>query len=247
MTALNWLTQRPVAHRGLHDVAAGIVENSESAVQAALDNHYAIEVDLQLTGDGEAVVFHDETLDRLMQAQGRVIDRTATELKTLAFQVGQDRIQTLGELLEQVAGTATLVLEIKSQRNNVGPLERRVIDVLKGYDGPAAVMSFDPNSVETIKHLAPDVTRGLVSERFDGTGEWSHLSAGERFRRRHLLTARHCRPHFINYDVNALPALAPQLVRQFGLPLLTWTVRTQQHRETASRWADTMVFEGFRA
>ena len=247
MTALSWLTQRPVAHRGLHDSAAGIVENTESAVQAALDGNYAIEVDLQLTGDGEAVVFHDETLDRLMQAQGRVIDCTASELQTMAFKVGQDRIQTLGELLEQVAGKATLVLEIKSHRNNLGPLERRVIDVLKDYDGPAAVMSFDPGSIEIIRHSAPDITRGLVSERFDGTGEWAHLGTGERLCRRHLLTAWQCRPHFINYDINALPAFAPQLARFLGLPLLTWTVRTKQHRATAQRWADTMVFEGFRA
>ncbi len=247
MTALSWLTQRPVAHRGLHDIAAGIVENTESAVQAALDGNYAIEVDLQLTGDGEAVVFHDETLDRLMQAQGRVFAHTSSELKTMAFQTGQDRIQTLDELLEQVAGKATLVLEIKSQRNNIGPLERRVAEVLRNYRGPAAVMSFDPGSVEIIRHIAPAITRGLVSERFDRTDEWAHLSSGERLRRRHLLTAWQCRPHFINYDINALPAFAPQLARLFGLPLLTWTVRTEQHRATAQRWADAMVFEGFRA
>lgn len=247
MTSLSWLTQRPVAHRGLHDIQAGIVENTQSAVQAAIDRQYAIEVDLQLTGDGEAVVFHDETLERLMQAQGPVIDRSVAELKSLAFKVGKDRIQTLGELLDQVSGKVTLVLEIKSQLNNIGPLERRVVDLLKHYHDPVAVMSFDPRSVQTVRQLAPDITRGLVAEKFKDDSEWPHLTAGQRFRLRHLLSVWHCRPHFINYDVNALPALAPYVTRLAGMPLLTWTVRTQEHRDIAARWADTMVFEGFHA
>lgn len=246
MPDLNWLTARPIAHRGLHDIANGVVENTASAVQAAIDRNYGIEVDLQLTGDGEAVVFHDETLDRLTESAGRVVEQTTPALKDIAFKDCSDRIQTLDELLDLVAGRVTLVLEIKSLWNNIGALERRVADVVSGYSGPLAVMSFDPRSVAAMRAFQPDLVRGMVSEHFPATQEWSRLTGLQRFRLRHLLPAFRCRPHFINYHVKALPAAAPAVARAAGLPLLTWTVRTQEDRAIAEKWADGMVFEGFR-
>ncbi len=246
MPDLSWLTARPVAHRGLHDVANGVVENTASAVQAAIDGDYGIEVDLQLTGDGEAVVFHDETLDRLTKGRGRVVEQTTPALQAVEFQDSTDRMQTLGELLDQVSGKVTLVLEIKSLWNNVGELERRVAEVVSGYSGPLAVMSFDPRSVAAMRQLRPELVRGMVSEYFPATEEWSRLTSMQRFRLRHLLPACRCRPHFINYHVKALPALAPAIARALGLPLLTWTVRTPEDRAIAEKWTDAMVFEGFR-
>ncbi len=246
MPDLSWLTARPIAHRGLHDIANGVVENTASAVQAAINGDYAVEVDLQLTGDGEAVVFHDETLDRLTESTGRVAEQTTPALKDVAFRDCADRIQTLDELLDQVAGRATLVLELKSLWNNVGALERRVADVVSGYSGPLAVMSFDPRSVAAMRAFRPDLVRGMVAEHFPATKEWSRLTRMQRFRLRHLLPAYRCRPHFINYHVKALPALAPAIARALGLPLLTWTVRTPEDRAMAEKWADAMVFEGFR-
>ena len=246
MPELNWLTARPVAHRGLHDLAGGVVENTESAVQAAIDGNYGIEVDLQLTGDNEAVVFHDEALDRLTTGKGRVVEQPTSALQAVEFLHGADRMQTLGELLEQVSGKVTLVLEIKSLWNNIGALERRVAEVVSGYCGPLAVMSFDPRSVAAMRALRPDLVRGMVSEHFPAAGEWSRLGGLQRFRLRHLLPAFRCRPHFINYHVKALPAPAPAVARALGLPLLTWTVRTPEDRATAEKWADAMVFEGFR-
>ena len=167
MSALEWLTRRPVAHRGLHDAARGVVENTASAVQAAIDAGYAIEVDLQLTADGEAVVFHDDTLERLTRAAGRLIDLELRTVQAAPFRAGGDRIQTLGELLDQVAGRATLVIELKSQWDTVGPLESRVARLLSTYRGPVAVMSFDTRSMAAMREIAPGITRGIVAERFD--------------------------------------------------------------------------------
>lgn len=246
MPDLSWLTARPIAHRGLHDIAGGVVENTASAVQAAIDGNYGIEVDLQLTGDNEAIVFHDETLGRLTRSKGRVVEQTTPALQAVEFEHGADRMQTLAELLEQVAGKVTLVLEIKSLWNNVGALERRVAEVVSGYSGPLAVMSFDPRSVAAMRELRPDLVRGMVSEHFPATEEWSRLTSLQRFRLRHLLPAFRCRPHFINYHVKALPAVAPAIARAIGLPLLTWTVRTPEDRAIAEKWTDAMVFEGFR-
>lgn len=246
MAAPAWLTARPVAHRGLHDASAGIIENTASAVQAAIDAGFAIEVDLQLAADGEAVVFHDETLDRLTTATGPLAARTVADLKAIALKTCADRIQTLPELLEQVAGSVPLVIEIKSQWANLGPLENRAAELVNGYHGPAALMSFDTRSVALFRQLAPKIVRGIVAERFDDPSEWPGVSTARRLMMRHLVPALWCRPHFIAYHVTALPAAAPMLTRALGLPLLTWTVRTDEDRKRAARWADQIIFEGFR-
>ncbi len=244
--ALSWLTARPVAHRGLHDAQSGIVENTESAVKAALDAGYAIEVDLQLTGDGEAMVFHDYGLERLTEANGLVLEHSALALKQMRFKASDDRMQTLGELLEQVAGRATLMLELKSCWHDVGLLEQRVVQVLKDYQGPACVMSFDPRSVIALRILAPHLVRGLVSERYQATGEWKLMSVGRRLALRHGVRIPECDPHFLHYQVTGLPYGPSRLFRQLGRPVLTWTVRTPAEREIATRYADQMIFEGFR-
>ncbi len=244
--ALSWLTARPVAHRGLHDVTAGIVENTESAVQAALDCGYAIEVDLQLTADGEAIVFHDYTLDRLTECTGLVIERTSTELKQVRFKSCSDRMQTLAELLEQVDGRATLMLELKSRWRDTGPLERRVADIVAGYRGPASVMAFDPASMIAMKALAPNLVRGLVAERFEHTKEWQFMPLSQRLALRHGQQLPECDPHFLHYHVKGLPYGPARLFRKLGRPVLTWTVKTSADREIASKYADQMIFEGFR-
>ena len=244
--ALSWLTARPVAHRGLHDLGAGIVENSQSAVQAALDADYAIEVDLQVTADGEAVVFHDYSVDRLTEGSGLVIDHTAAELKQLRFKACSDRIQTLAELLEQVAGRATLMLELKSRWCDVGPFEHRVAESLRTYMGPVAVMSFDPRSMIAMKAIAPRLVRGMVSERFEHTNEWQFMSVSHRLSLRHGKHLPECDPHFLHYHVKGLPYGPSRLFRKLGRPVLTWTVRTPAQREIAAKYADQMIFEGFR-
>lgn len=246
MAGLDWLTARPIAHRGLHDTGAGIIENTPSAVEAAIAGNYGIEVDIQLAGDGEAMVFHDDTLDRLTTASGPLAACTAAELGSIAFRATADRMQTLAALLDQVAGRTPLVVEVKSRWDDVGPLERRVAGLLAAYRGPVAVMSFDTRSVAALREIAPALVRGVVAERFDDPAEWPMLSPGRRFAMRHLLPGFVCRPHFINYHVKALPAIAPFLARSAGLPLLAWTVRSEADRKTAARWADAMVFEGFR-
>ncbi len=245
MGRFDWLTARPVAHRGLHDADRGIVENTESAIAAAMEAGYAIELDLQLAGDGEAVVFHDETLDRLTVERGDVLARSTAELKSVAFRQTADRIQTLPELLEQVDGAVPLVLETKSSWTAPGPLEQRIAECLEHYDGPVALMSFDPGSVARFVTLCPGRPRGLVAERFTAA-EWPQIGALKRMCLTHLLCRSGARPDFINYNVRHLPAPAPWLARRLGLPLLTWTVRSPEDRRTAARWADAMVFEGFR-
>src|SRR3954452_20774269 len=113
MTTLGWLTARPIAHRGLHDAGKGIIENTASAAAAAIEGQYGIECDLQISADGEAMVFHDDTLDRLTEQRGPLAALTAAELRQVRYRNSNDRIITLGELLDLVAERVTLVIELK--------------------------------------------------------------------------------------------------------------------------------------
>ena len=240
MPGLSWLTTRPVAHRGLHDAAHGVIENTASAFRAAIAEQFAIECDLQRAGDGEAMVFHDETLDRLTQRQGPLAALPSHDLKAVPFKATDDRMMTLGELCDLVAGRVPLVIELKSSFNNDTRLAARTADVLKTYAGPVAVMSFDPAMISAIAGVAPGLPRGIVAERKlltdHGVATASYLRA--------VFAAR---PHFVAWSVRDLPATMPLLARYvFGLPLLTWTVRTDADRTRARRWADQMIFEGFR-
>jgi glycerophosphoryl diester phosphodiesterase len=233
MTALAWLTARPVAHRGLHDAAAGIIENMPSAILAAVAAGYAIEVDLQVTTDGEAMVHHDDALGRLTERSGRLAAMTADELRRVAFRATRERMISLGELCDLVAGRTVVLLELKSRRDGDRRLPARVCDVLKSYAGPIAAMSFDPQQIAALREIAPALARGLVSETLDSVAD---VRAGWGVR-----------PQFIAYSVKKLPAPVPLLGRYLlRMPLLTWTVRTEEDRANARRWTDQMIFEGFR-
>jgi len=247
MPGLDWLSARPIAHRGLHDASAGTIENTASAFAGAIAGTYGIETDLQISADGEAMVHHDDALGRLTDGAGRLADMSAAALKAVPFKATADRIQTLGELCDQVAGRVTLVLELKSRFDGDLRLVQRVSDVLNGYAGPVAVMSFDPALLEAAREIAPGLPRGIVAEHHSRHHEWDALPAAEKRRLAYLLHMHRTRPHFIAYAVKDLPAVAPVLARTlFGMPLLTWTVRSEADRRTAARWADQMIFEGWR-
>ena len=246
MPGLDWLTARPVAHRGLHDAANGVIENTASAFAAAIAGNYAIECDLRLSADGEAMVYHDAALGRIASGSGSLAEMRAADLQRMPFKQTGDRMLTLGELCGLVGGHVALLLEMKSGFDGDRRLAMRVAEVLQKYAGPVAAMSFDPNQVTALRDLAPGLPRGIVAERWYTHEEWSRLSAGERRILGNLLHAFRTRPHFIAYSVRDLPATAPLLARYiFGLPLLAWTVRDQFDRRRA-RWADQMIFEGFR-
>ena len=245
--SLAWLTARPIAHRGLHDVANGIIENTGPAVSEAISAGYAIEVDLRLSADGEAMVFHDSTLDRLTEEHGPVSARASSALKWVRFKGTEARMMTLGELLAQVEGQVPLFLEIKSQWDNVGPLEQRVAQLEGAYEGPVAVMSFDSKSLSASQQLAPTFSSRLSPNLVPATYSWSGLGTGRRFIMRHLLASLGVKPHFIAYDINGLPSFAPLFARYLlAMPLLIWTVRTPAQRRKAKWLADAIIFEGFR-
>ncbi|MBR1228577.1 MULTISPECIES: glycerophosphodiester phosphodiesterase [unclassified Bradyrhizobium] len=246
MRAPDWLTARPVAHRGLHDAARGILENMPGAVQAAIAGNFSIEVDIQLSADGEAMVHHDNALGRLTEGSGALLGKTAAELKAVKFKNTPERMMTLSDLCTLVAGRVPLVIEVKSHFDGDRRLVGRMAEVLATYSGPAVGMSFDPDQVLALRELIPLLPRGIVAEREYTEDEWPEASAAQRRGMTHLRHAFRTRPHFVAYWVNELPAAAPWIARNiFGLPLLTWTVRTPDQRARAISYADQMIFEGF--
>lgn len=247
MPGLDWLTARPVAHRGLHDVTAGVIENTASAFRAAIESGFAIETDLQISSDGEAMVHHDFALGRLTLGTRQLAAMTAAGLKEVPFRDTADRMMTLGDLCGLVAGRTPLLIELKSKFDGNRRLVTRTADVLANYAGPVAVMSFDPDVVEALRRTAPGLPRGIVAERRYDHPEWAAMTAGQRRKLAFLLHAFRTRPHFVAYQVKDLPSPGPFVARHiFGLPLLTWTVRSPEDRVRARRWADQMIFEGFR-
>ena len=242
-----WLTARPVAHRGLHDAAAGIVENTPSAFAAAIAANCAIECDIQITADGEAMVYHDDALGRLTDGSGRLDAMTCADLKRVPFRATQDRMITLSELCTLVAGRVAIFIEVKSRFDGDMRLARRAAEVLAAYQGPAALMSFDPAPIVALRSLCPDRPRGIVAEFKYDHAEWRSLSARTKCALTYFLHAMRSRPQFVAYSVKDLPAAIPWMARTlFRLPLLTWTVRTEDDRARAARYADQMIFEGFR-
>ncbi|MBG6146673.1 glycerophosphoryl diester phosphodiesterase [Labrenzia sp. EL_142] len=249
MTAdLEAIFARPIAHRGYHDADNGIIENTPTAITAAIGKNFAIEVDVQETADGKALVFHDYTLDRLAEGTGKVIDLPSGDLAGIHMKTGTDKLWFLQDLFDLVDGKVPLVIEIKSlmRRDAQGTFVRDVTDQVARYRGPACIKTFDPDMLSHARRANPSVLRGIVADGAESGPGYARYGRTDRFILRHLLHAPRTRPHFISYGVKDLPRAGPSLLRSlFKLPLMTWTVRTRDQRETAARYADQIVFEGF--
>ncbi|WP_323766128.1 glycerophosphodiester phosphodiesterase family protein [Marinovum sp.] len=241
---------RPISHRALHDRAQGRPENSRAAIRAAIAQDYGIEIDLQPSADGVAMVFHDDTLDRLTGRQGRVSDFTAEALGGIALSGGDEGIPTLTEVLEIVAGRVPLLIEIKDQDGAMGPdvgvLEQATATALQGYDGPVALMSFNPHAVAEMARLAPDLPRGLTTCGYDAD-DWPELSAETRADLRAIADFDRVGASFISHQITDLGAAPVAELRARGVPVLCWTVRTPAEEAEARKLAGNITFEQYLA
>lgn len=244
----DWLLRTPIAHRGLHDAAAGVIENSLPAFWAAARSGYPAELDVRLLADGEVVVFHDRTLERLTSASGSIADRASADLRDVFLAGASDadpnaddaRIPLFRRVLDTIAGSTPLLIEIKNE-GDVGALEDAVRVLLAGYGGPYAVQSFHPGTVRYFRDHAPAVPRGLLS------GDFRHEAIDEatRGRLQSLASIDECDPHFIGYDIRLLPNEAVSRARARGLPLIGWTARSRDEGARAMTLCDNIIFEGF--
>ena len=242
---VEWLRGAEFAHRGLHDAgrphadpdSAPRIENSPSAFAAAIARGLGIECDVQLTADGHAAVFHDFTLDRLTAATGPVAQRSAAELATLALGATCDTLPMLGNLLAQVGARVPLLIEVKMRDTSpVEPLCAAVATALAGYAGAHAVMSFDPRVPHWFSKNRATTPRGLVMSFADTPG-WSGPL------RRHK-ALRRARPDFLALDIRDLPNPFAATLRNRGLPLACWTIRSPEQCMLARAHVDALIAEG---
>lgn len=248
MSTPSWLVAKPIAHRGLHDKANGIIENTLSAAEAAIARGFPIELDIQLTGDKEAIVFHDFELDRLTRTTGLVAERKLSELTgiDIAGTLGGDKIPSFKDYLAKIAGRTPLVIEIKSKFNGDMTLTQRAIEILKDYSGPFVVKSFDPDIVAYLRQNAPGITRGFIGELEYASKADSFLTPEKKHRMANLLHFSETQPQFLSWRVKDLPCASTYLSKLLGnVPVMTWTVRNPEDRARAEKHADQMVFEGF--
>ncbi|WP_406645875.1 glycerophosphodiester phosphodiesterase family protein [Aliisedimentitalea scapharcae] len=238
----------PIAHRAFHDVAQGRPENSRAAIRAAIAAGYGIEIDLQLTADNQAMVFHDYGLGRLTGADGVIRQHTAEQAARIALSGGDgEGIPSFDEVLELVSGQVPLLVELKDQDgamgSDVGPLEAATAAALRGYDGDVAVMSFNPHSVACMAELLPDVPRGIVTSAYI-PGDWP-LSPEVCDHLRQIPDFDRVGACFISHEVEDLDRERVQTLRGAGVPILCWTVKSSAAEATARQRADNITFEGY--
>ncbi len=238
----------PLAHRALHDLPAGRPENSCAAISAAINAGYGLEIDVQLSSDGVAMVFHDDDLDRLTDAKGPLRARSAAGLAGIALNGSDEGIPTLAEVLALVAGRVPLLIEVKDQHGQMGPvdgvLERAVARDLVGYVGPVAVMSFNPHSVVALKDAAPDVPRGIVSCAYTAF-DCPELPEDIRNRLRAIPDYDGSGACFISHEWDDLDRPRVAELAAAGAAILCWTVRSPQAEAAARLVADNITFERY--
>jgi glycerophosphoryl diester phosphodiesterase len=240
----------PIAHRGLHDATDKRPENSRAAVRAAIEAGYGIELDLQLSADGEAMVFHDYHLGRLTGETGPLRERSAKELCRIPLLNGDgETIPTLSEILALVDGRVPLLLELKDQDGAMGPdigaLEAATARALEGYGGEMALMSFNPYSVEELGRVAPEFPRGLVTSDYD-PGDWP-LPPETCERLREIPDFEPVGATFVSHEATDLTRARVQSLRNRGATVLCWTIRSAEAEAQARQYADNVTFEGYRA
>ena len=239
-------TARPIAHRGLHDKARDVMENTAGAALAAIAHDFAIECDVQLTRDGEAVVFHDFALERLTKGEGLVAAQDAAALARIGFRQGAGGILKLADFLALIGGRVPLVCEVKSRFDGDMRLAVRTLAVVTAQSGPVAIKSFDPAVIAHLRMLKAPVPLGIVAEAHFTHPDWAWMPAELKTRLTHFLHYDETRPDFLSWQVADFPDAVPFLCRSgLKLPVMTWTVRTDDQRAVAAQWADQMVFEGF--
>jgi glycerophosphoryl diester phosphodiesterase len=228
-----FLKAQPFAHRGLH--GGGVVENSRAAFRAAITLGHGIETDVQAARDGEAMVFHDATLDRLTTATGEVAAHTPAELTQITLRGTTETIPPLPEILALIAGRVPILIEIKAKGPRVASLCLSVRRALEGYRGDAAIMSFNPLVSAWFADNAARVVRGLVVTE---EGKRGAKGAVERW-----ASMAKAKPDFLAYDVRDFPSKFAAAARARGVPVLTWTVRDADAERRAFAHADEAIYE----
>ncbi len=232
----SWLVERCIAHRGLHNDE--FPENSLGAFQNAVDNGYPVELDVHIIADGTLVVFHDNSLSRVTGKDGYIKNLTKNDLTNYSLMGSKYTIPTFDEVLNLIGGKVPILIEVKNT-NKVGELETKLLETLRAYNGEYAIESFNPYVLEWFKNNAPDIWRGQLAGYFKG----EKLAFIKKFALKRMLLNKMAKPDFIAYEASHLPN---RFVRKYKtLPLIAWTVRSQEEYLRVVKYSDNVIFENF--
>ncbi|VAW23310.1 Glycerophosphoryl diester phosphodiesterase [hydrothermal vent metagenome] len=251
MSKLSSVFKRPIAHRGLHDRENGVIENSKSAFAAAMEKNYSIECDLQLSGDGVPMVFHDDLLDRLTNQKGALAKLSAGQLSRIRLSGSKngDQIQSFAEFLDQIEGKTALVVELKNQTDGRNAeLATAAVETARAYQGALAFKSFSPILLSQARAVGYNGPLGIIVSRFSANelkDKAVKLNAMERFFLRHMLHYPKTRFNFISANHAALKLAAVRIFRQFGFKVMAWTIRSAETERAVTGLADQVVFENY--
>ncbi len=229
------------AHRGLH--GNGVPENSLAAFSLAVESGYGIELDVQLSQDGEVMVFHDYTLSRMTGREGNLSDFTAHELRTLTLDDSDERIPTLSEVLALVDGRVPLLVELKGESADTSLCEP-LVGLLSKYLGAYCIESFNPILLGKMSKLMPNVWRGLlytnvVRDKKRASVINLVLTA--------MLTNVIAKPNFIAYNhVDRGCAAVRICTRLWHASQFSWTLRSQDEYSLAKLNDECAIFENFK-
>jgi glycerophosphoryl diester phosphodiesterase len=237
---VQWLCQKPIAHRGLHSGDSECPENSLKAFERAMRRDFPLELDVHLLSDGNVCVFHDDDTERMTGVNRSIKALSAVEIKKMNLLESDQKIPLLEEVFSLIRGNIPMLIEVKNE-GEVGKLETAVISVLSRYRGKYALVSFNPYTLRWFRENLPEAPRGQLAGDFKG----KTVSAFRRLLMRNLLLNSISKPDFICYDVRYLPSFAASIIRTHGISVIGWTVRSHEELKRVSSFCDNIVFEGF--
>lgn len=206
-----------------------------AAFDAAIAAGFGIECDVRASRDGIAIVFHDAMLTRMGARDEGVAMLDSVVLDSVTLPDG-GTIPRLSALVARCGGHVPLLVEIKADGRDVRRICEAVARDLDEWPGaPIAVMSFNPRAIGWFARHRPRQARGLVLTQ-QGKGAL-------RGRIARALAFWLAKPDFLACDIRDLPSSYSRRACAKGLPVLTWTVRSQADRDRAGRYADQIIFE----
>lgn len=238
---LDWLFEKFIAHKGFWDETTP--ENSLGAFARAIEHNYSIELDVRMIEDGTLVVFHDKELSRMTGEDGYISKLTSADLSNYRLQNTEYLIPTLAQTLEFVGGKVPVIIDLKSDATHVGAIESKIADLLSDYSGDVAVMSFNPLSLEWFAKHAPNITRGLLSTRWTKDLHDRPDTFLKRFATANNLLSKRANPDFLAYNIKQLPSIKTHKFKK--IPLIGWTVGSQEEYLDKVKYVDNIIFEGF--
>ena len=226
------------AHRGLHSQDKSVPENSLEGFRLAAQEGYGAELDVQLSKDGQVVVFHDDTLNRVCGVDARVDEKTYDELQELSLCGTEHRIPLFSEVLKTYNGASSLIVELKTGRRNK-ELCQKTYELLKDYKGVVCIESFDPFIVAWFRFHVPKMVRGQLAM---ANYRYKNKSKFQQFMLSHTMYNFLARPQFIAYDMAPQRPLLVRLCERMGAMKIGWTAWKNQYEKEF----DSVIFEFYK-